>query len=35
VLLPELDRDVAEIESRLEEIEQEDAIWMRSATRRA
>ena len=35
VLLPELDGDVAEIESRLEEIEQEDAIWMRSASRRA
>jgi V/A-type H+-transporting ATPase subunit D len=29
VLLPELDRTVAEIETRLEEQEQEDAIWMR------
>jgi V/A-type H+-transporting ATPase subunit D len=29
VLLPELDRDVYEIETRLEELEQEDAIWMR------
>jgi V/A-type H+/Na+-transporting ATPase subunit D len=29
VLLPELDRDVAELETRLEELEQEDAIWMR------
>jgi hypothetical protein len=29
VLLPELDRSVYEIESRLEELEQEDAIWMR------
>ena len=26
---PELDRDVYEIETRLEELEQEDAIWMR------
>ena len=31
VLLPELDRSIADIESRLEELEQEDAIWMRSA----
>jgi V/A-type H+-transporting ATPase subunit D len=29
VLLPELDRDLTEIENRLEELEQEDAIWMR------
>ena len=29
VLLPELDRTVYEIETRLEELEQEDAIWMR------
>jgi V/A-type H+-transporting ATPase subunit D len=29
VLLPELDRDVREIEARLEELEQEDAIYMR------
>ncbi len=28
VLLPELDRSVYEIESRLQELEQEDAIWM-------
>jgi V/A-type H+-transporting ATPase subunit D len=28
VLLPELDRSVYEIESRLEELEQEEAIWM-------
>ena len=29
VLLPELDRDVRNLETRLEELEQEDAIWMR------
>lgn len=29
VMLPELDRGLAEIEGRLEEGEQEDAIWMR------
>jgi V/A-type H+-transporting ATPase subunit D len=29
VMLPELDRDIHDIESRLEELEQEDAIWMR------
>lgn len=29
VLLPELDRDVKELETRLEEIEREEAIWMR------
>jgi V/A-type H+-transporting ATPase subunit D len=29
VLLPELDVTVADIETRLDEIEQEDAIWMR------
>lgn len=29
VMLPELDRSIADIESRLEELEQEDAIWMR------
>jgi V/A-type H+-transporting ATPase subunit D len=29
VLLPELDRSMYEIESRLQELEQEDAIWMR------
>ncbi len=33
VLLPELDREVSEIETRLEELEQEDAIWMRRGTR--
>jgi V/A-type H+-transporting ATPase subunit D len=29
VMLPELDRSIADIEGRLEELEQEDAIWMR------
>lgn len=29
VMLPELDRDIADIEGRLEELEQEDAVWMR------
>jgi V/A-type H+/Na+-transporting ATPase subunit D len=29
VLLPELDRAVGDLETRLEELEQEDAIWMR------
>jgi len=29
VMLPELDRDITDIEGRLEELEQEDAIWMR------
>lgn len=29
VMLPELDRSIGDIESRLEELEQEDAIWMR------
>lgn len=29
VMLPELERTVSELESRLEELEQEDAIWMR------
>jgi V/A-type H+/Na+-transporting ATPase subunit D len=29
VLLPELDRTLAESESRIEELEQEDALWMR------
>lgn len=33
VLLPEVDRDVCEIETRLEELEQEDAIWMRHGSR--
>ena len=33
VMLPELDRSIADIESRLEELEQEDAVWMRSAAR--
>lgn len=31
VMLPELDRSIGDIESRLEELEQEDAVWMRSA----
>ncbi len=29
VLLPEADRTRSELETRLEELEQEDAIWMR------
>ena len=29
VLLPEAERNIAEVETRLEELEQEDAIWMR------
>jgi V/A-type H+-transporting ATPase subunit D len=29
VMLPELERSIADIEGRLEELEQEDAIWMR------
>jgi len=29
VMLPELDHSIVDIESRLEELEQEDAIWMR------
>jgi V/A-type H+-transporting ATPase subunit D len=29
VMLPELDHSIADIEGRLEELEQEDAIWMR------
>jgi V/A-type H+-transporting ATPase subunit D len=29
VMLPELDRDIAELEGRLDELEQEDAIWRR------
>lgn len=29
VMLPELDRGIADIEGRLEELEQEDAVWMR------
>jgi V/A-type H+-transporting ATPase subunit D len=33
VLLPELDRDVADIEGRLEELEQEDAVSMRRGRR--
>ncbi len=33
VLLPELDRSIAELETRLEELEQEDAIWMRRGVR--
>jgi len=33
VLLPELDHDIAELETRLEELEQEDAIWMRRGVR--
>jgi len=33
VMLPELDHSIADIESRLEELEQEDAIWMRQGAR--
>ena len=33
VILPELDRSIAELETRLEELEQEDAIWMRRGVR--
>jgi len=33
VMLPELDRDIADVEGRLEELEQEDAIWMRRGIR--
>jgi vacuolar-type H+-ATPase subunit D/Vma8 len=29
VMLPELDRSIYDVENRLEELEQEDAIWMR------
>ncbi len=29
VLLPELDQSISDLETRLEELEQEDAIWMR------
>jgi len=28
-MLPEIDHDLYDIENRLEELEQEDAIWMR------
>jgi V/A-type H+/Na+-transporting ATPase subunit D len=35
VLLPECDRTVVELETRLEELEQEDAIWMARAARGA
>ena len=35
VLLPECDRTVVEVETRLEELEQEDAIWMARAARGA
>lgn len=33
VLLPEIDRTLAELETRLAELEQEDAIWMRQGRR--
>jgi V/A-type H+-transporting ATPase subunit D len=35
VMLPELDRSITDIEGRLEELEQEDAIWMRQGAGRA
>ncbi len=34
VMLPELDRSIGDIEGRLEELEQEDAIWMRQGAAR-
>jgi len=34
VMLPELDRSIGDIEGRLEELEQEDAIWMRRGASR-
>jgi len=34
VMLPDLDRSINDIESRLEELEQEDAIWMRQGAAR-
>jgi len=34
VLLPELDHSIFELETRLEELEQEDAIWMRRGARK-
>ncbi len=33
VMLPELDRSIGDIEGRLEELEQEDAVWMRQQAR--
>ena len=35
VMLPELDRALVDIEGRLEELEQEDAVWMRQGAQRA
>jgi V/A-type H+/Na+-transporting ATPase subunit D len=34
VMLPDLDHSIGDIEGRLEELEQEDAIWMRQGTAR-
>ena len=34
VMLPELDHSIYDVESRLEELEQEDAIWMRQGAAR-
>jgi V/A-type H+-transporting ATPase subunit D len=34
VMLPELDHSIGDVEGRLEELEQEDAIWMRQGTAR-
>ena len=34
VMLPELDRSIYDVENRLEELEQEDAIWMRQGAAR-
>ncbi len=35
VLLPEIERTLSEVESRLEEFEQEDAVWMRHGSGKA
>ncbi|MDP2007558.1 MAG: V-type ATP synthase subunit D [Rubrivivax sp.] len=34
VMLPELERSIADIEGRLDELEQEDAVWMRQGAAR-
>jgi len=34
ILLPELERQIGDLQMRLEESEQEDAIWMRQGRRR-
>jgi V/A-type H+-transporting ATPase subunit D len=35
VMLPEIDRSLVDIEGRLEELEQEDAVWMRQGAARS